>query len=224
MGRDIGKLAEATLEAWAAQVSVTANRAQNDREGWDYILQFPLENVSTGTPLDLRPSRPECLIQVKGLESKRQRKSIGLQNWEKLTKSPLPAFFLVLEFEHSNEPSNAYLIHAGEEWMSRVLKRLREIPEAEKVLQHKKTLDLTWSESNRLNSLDGEGLRAAILHHIGDSFEGYVIKKQNLLKELGGDVPFVIHFTTEPFENIDDLMNLWVDFAIGKVDTIPASK
>ena len=95
--RDIGSMAQAQLEGWTAQVSITSNVAYQDKEGWDYFLQFPESSVS-GLTLDLRPTRVECLVQVKGIETQKKRKQIRLSNWEKLVRTPLPAFFLIIQF------------------------------------------------------------------------------------------------------------------------------
>jgi len=224
-------MAQAKLQEWAGQVSITANPASQDREGWDFFLQFPLSQASESIPLDLRPSRIECLVQVKGLglshskkPVKRRRKSIELSNWEKLVKSPLPAFFLIVDYGSSNDPRNAYLIHVDQKWISSVLERLRKVPTEGKDRVNKQTLDLVWSEVNRIVSLDGQGLKSAIEKCIGNDFDGYVANKQKLRSEVGIDAPIVLHITSERFRNNDDLFNQLIDFAIGLRDSIPVSQ
>ncbi|MCP4425368.1 MAG: hypothetical protein GY803_12805, partial [Chloroflexi bacterium] len=125
MTRDIGDLAENKLIEWTIQAGITANKAYKDREGWDFILQFPFPELEVDIPLDRRDSRIECWVQVKGREAAKKSKSIKLSNWEKLIRSPLPAFFLIFDFGKENDPRNAYLVHVGEKWINIVLRKLR---------------------------------------------------------------------------------------------------
>ncbi len=225
MARDLGEMAQATLKNWAAQVSITANNSTSDREGWDFLLQFPPEPPTPGVPLDLRTTRIECFVQVKGIgTSTRQRKSVELSNWDKLVGSPLPAFFLVVEFGTEEVPQNAYLIHVNEEWIARVLKRLRELPESERESLNKHTLDLTWSLTNRIDSLNGRGLESEIRRHVGSNFDTYVQNKEKLRETVGRTSDAIIQFTSAEFKNVHDMHEEWVDFAIGLRNSISTSK
>ena len=49
--RDIGTMAQTKLEEWAAQISIKTNPAFMDKEGWDYLLQFPISQVGGNLPL-----------------------------------------------------------------------------------------------------------------------------------------------------------------------------
>lgn len=224
MARDLGSMAQAKLEEWAAQVLITANPSTKDKEGWDYILQLPYSSYNLEIPLDLRPSRIECWIQVKGIGAKRNRESISLSNWQKFVDSPLPAFFLIIDYGKEDIPQNAFLVHVDERWMVKVLKRLREVPKNKKRQLNKLTLDLTWSEEDSLDTLDGKGLEACIRKHIGDDFSSYIGQKQKIRKEVGQDASFSIYVSSTPYSNPEALMTDWVDFAIGVRESLPVAK
>jgi hypothetical protein len=222
MTRDIGTMAQAELLKWAGQVSITANLATLDREGWDYFLQFPASSPEIDSPLDLRSSRIECLIQVKGIGSPQTKKQVKLSNWEKLVKSHLPTFFLVIDFGKENDPQYAYLIHVWEEWISKVLHRLRELRGNQADILNKKYLYLMWSQADHLPSMDGRGLEHAIRNYVGDSMELYTKKKMEILEKVGDPVSSVLHVTSV-FQNIEEMWTELVDFAIGLRDEMPTS-
>lgn len=222
MDRDIGGLAEADLVRWTRQVGITPNKSGLDLEGWDYLLQFPFAEPPEGTTLDRRPARIECLVQVKGLEAARTRKSIKLSNWEKLVRSPLPAFFLVIDYGTQNDPGEAYLVHVGEEWIGKVLRRLRKLSAQDAEKLHQKTLDLTWGEADRLPALDGVGLMNAIKAYVGDDLDEYQRRKLEIREVAGDPVPAQMHISLA-FRSEEELWTELVDFAIGLRSEIPTS-
>ena len=222
--RNIGVMAQSKLEEWAAQVSITANRSTQDQEGWDYILQFPFSEIDIGIPVDLRQSRIECLVQVKGIETDKKNKQIMLSNWEKLVKTPLPTFFLIIQYGTENDPKNAYLVEVNEKWTTKLLERLRKLPEEQKHKLNKLSMYLTWSDSDRLDSLDGEGLKSKIEELIGENYSAYIQKKQKIIKEVGQGAPFIVHFQSMPFQNTAEMITEWVDYAIGLKDKLRVSK
>lgn len=215
-------MGEATLRHWASEVGAAANPAFVDRKGWDFVLEFP-QAESSDSPLDLRPPEISCLVQVKTTASDRQRRSIRLDHWERLVKYPLPAFYLVIVYgRESNDVKEAYLVHIGKKWTEKVLKRLRMLgPNADESIR-RKTLDLTWSDRERIMPLNGLGLEAAIRSYIGDRLDTYVNEKAQILQDVGDITPVLITFSMV-YEKRDDLMNDWVDLAIGLRDSIDVS-
>ena len=126
--RRVGKLGESTLYQWCAQVGITANKAIDDEQGWDYILEFPLGNSTTNIqiPLDRMPFPIKCLVQVKSTDGTDGKWSIKLSNWIHLINNPLPTFFLVFEFDGADSCQRAFLVHIDKIYIEKVLKRLRE--------------------------------------------------------------------------------------------------
>lgn len=221
--RNLGGMAEARLEDWAHQVGITPNKTKYDKEGWDYLLQFPYEADRSVLTLDERASRIECLVQVKGTDSKKARNSISLSNWERLVRTPLPSFFLVINYRSHNQPSEAYLIHIDKRWIESVFHRLRELGPEDAQNLHSKTLDLSWTKKEQLDSLDGEGLRSAILSHVNVGMAEYCKEKLDIQKNAGDPIPVLLEFTSA-FDSEEELWNSLVDFAIGLKENLLTSK
>lgn len=40
MSRDLGDLGELVLQAWCADIGITANKPTKDKYGWDFYLEF----------------------------------------------------------------------------------------------------------------------------------------------------------------------------------------
>lgn len=101
--RDLGQLGESTLTGWAAARSITAQRATNDRSGWDYLLEFPSRcDDKSPASRDREPASFSCLVQVKATSTGRLNRPVKLVNWHRLIKNPLPAFFLIVSAPDSS--------------------------------------------------------------------------------------------------------------------------
>ena len=222
VGRNLGGLGESDLERWSHQVGITPNPVKNDVEGWDYLLQFPFGQDLNLPTLDQRTARVECLVQVKATDSDRRRLAISLSIWEKLVRSPIPAFFLVIEYAGQSEPQNSFLIHVGNEWIESVLKRLRALKAEEAGNLHKKKLDLTWNEADKLDSNNGDALKSAVLNTMSMSMAQYAKNKLSFLESAGAPVPYRLKITSM-FETEQDYWEQLVDFAIGVSDELPSS-
>jgi hypothetical protein len=217
--RDLGTLGEAVLQQWCAEVGIIANRVQNDKSGWDYLLEFPLATRQLDEiPLDKAPSPVQTLVQVKSSDALGQGISVKLSNWYRLVMSPLPAFYLVLEFEHGSSCKRAFLVPVNDYWIRRILKRLREIGALKKRKPlSKASTTLRWAIEDRLESPGGVALKTAIGRHIGESFENAVTRKKNLVAGLGyenGAVTIEAKVVFDPGAGRSREQTL-VDFALG---------
>lgn len=223
--RDLGELGEATLKTWVAQVGVTANKASQDKRGWDFILEVPYENIKKNTqPFDKLINPMQCLIQVKSTDNNNTgRLSIKLSNWVRLVKTKLPAFFLILDFNGENKCQKAYLIHVYKDEIKKVLKRLRNLSsKIDSLKLNKKSLSLKWNEKNLISSLDGKGLIDSIVDHISD-FATYSMRKNKLIEKTGyenekGKITFNINMPDSYKE--DNFGEFWVDFTLGIIENI----
>jgi len=222
--RDLGELGEATLKTWVAQVGVTANKASQDKRGWDFILEFPYENIKKNTQSFDKSINPmQSLIQVKSTDNNTGRLSIKLSNWIRLVKTKLPAFFLILDFNGGNRCQKAYLIHVYKDEIKRVLKRIRKLSSKIDSLElNKKTLSLKWSDKDLISSLDGKGLTDSIAKHIGD-FDTYSMRKNELIEKIGyenekGKITF--NMNIPDYYREDNFGEFWVDFTLGIIEDI----
>jgi len=141
--RDVGTLGELKLEEWCAQIGITANRVQRDRTGWDNLLEFPLLphiQPPSNIPLDICLQPLQCFVQVKSTDDRCGRWSVKMDNWTRFIKSPIPAFFLVFEYDGKNLCQRAYLVHVDKIYIKKVLEKLRKISSKNKKLLHKKKI------------------------------------------------------------------------------------
>ncbi len=220
-------MGEAKLIDWVAQVGLVLNRSSDqDSTGWDFLLEWPLpESAGSNVisfPSDKQAPSIQCFVQVKATDGRSHRRAVKLSNWVRLVRSPMPAFFVVLEYDGANDCQRAYLVHVGEDYTRRILKRLRELSaksHADPEL-HRYSLTLTWTEADRLPSLDGAALMKGIESHIVDGMSSYAERKLKLLHSVGYEhfqrttkVVFRVPANKDPDE-------LLVDFLLGTVPSL----
>ena len=166
--------------------------------------------------MDIRPPEISCKVQVKSTDKQVGKiKGIKLSNWERMVKSLLPCFFVVVEFDGKVDAQRAYLVHVGKYWIGKTLEKLRELEaEAGKPL-HKCTMQLTYSESDKINSPNGKALEDAIRKHIGDDLQAYFMKKREWKNNVGYDEYRLKVHLTLPKMSYASTMETLVDFGIG---------
>lgn len=215
--RDVGEMGQKELEQWAAQAGMVANPVRRDRSGWDVLLETPFASEFR-LPLDRGGHPVQCLIQVKSTDARPGRWSVKLANWLRLIRSPLPAFFLVMEFDREPHCQQAYLIHVDKTLIEAVLRRAREVSVTSPGLPpHKSVFSFKYDREALLQSPDGEGLLAALQHHVPNSAD-YALEKQRLVSTIGygsgGNLVEVeLEFVPDdPTRGVQDLM---IDWALG---------
>lgn len=222
MTRDLGTLAEADLLRWAAQINLSANKSTQDREGWDFFIQVPYDTLESA-PLDRRDPRIECLIQVKGVGKNKGRKSIELSNLEKLVKSQMPTFFLIIVYKNELIPQEAFIVHVGDDLIEKTLKRLREVDEDSATSINKKTLDIVWNDKHKLPKLDGHGLITEIEKYIPEGMRKYTLDKLNFLESAGNPISSTLKISIQ-HEEEDVFWNKLIDFSLGIDESIQVSE
>jgi hypothetical protein len=183
----IGRVAQTTLEKWAAQVGITANPPLHDERGWDVLLQLPgtMPTPAQG-PLDKVPPEVSCMVQIKATTTDDTFEPINLANWRRMCTEPIPWFVLAMHIDSTTmEPTRAYLVHVDQHWCEKVLRRLRELSAEGKEAPHHHTLNVTWGEVNQLRELHGRELLRLIRHHIAPDQRRYVAAKLPWFDNLG---------------------------------------
>lgn len=186
-------MGEAILQGWAGEVGLIANKSSDqDATGWDFILEWPapLDPSACVIPLDKIPSPMKCLVQVKTTGKDIARWQVSLSNWLYLIHNPVPVFFLLLHFDRNNKCDQAHLVHVGAAYIEAVQREFRIITKSVQTKSNTKKLNtsrmqFTWSDSDLLPSLDGEGLQAAILKHVPSGLDNYIKWKQTQCASLG---------------------------------------
>ncbi|TXC73032.1 hypothetical protein FRC91_16395 [Bradymonadales bacterium TMQ1] len=222
MYRDLGNLGESIFETWCHHEGPTANRVTYDKKGWDYYVEFEGygDNCrADDVPLDLRPAEISCLIQIKSLDHTKKYCDVRLANWKRMAQSPLPAAFLVLEFDRQAAPQRAYLVPVGRDLIARTLKRLREFdPDDINTTKFNRcTMRLKWSSEYQLTSCSGSAFVDAMMEFIGQDSKSFFEKKREWLDSVGYEEGWG-RATFQITSEVDDL----VDFAIGLKPELPA--
>jgi hypothetical protein len=92
------------------------------------------------------------MVQIKTTRSGKQSESITLSSWQRMCKEPIPWFVPAVHLDENDRPCAAYLVHIGEAWCERVLRRLSELGPVACGHLHKHWMDVSWSEADRLPS------------------------------------------------------------------------
>lgn len=183
--RDLGTAGELSVQRWCALSGITATKPDIDRYGWDLLFELNSTH-DVKTARGLHESGIECKIQVKTTDGSTRTQPIELSNLRSMVTSSLPTFYLLLEFNSTEDPVNGYLLHMDEVHCEKVLERIRK--ETVKLggfrLNHS-TMKLKFTNAMKILPLNGEGLKSAIAKSIGNSQASYVIKKQNMLSRIG---------------------------------------
>lgn len=182
--RDLGKLGEYTFASWCAQVGLIANGSMIDKTGWDFYVEFPIsQDISTN---ELHKSAVNCKVQVKATDNREGKWQVTLSNLRQMATSQMPSFYVFLEFDSKSEVQRAYIVHVDNEYVYKILKRIREIEQKGSVTElNKKKMTIYYNEENEIKFLNGRDLQAALLKYIGENYIEYVENKNNYLKECG---------------------------------------
>lgn len=207
MKRDLGKAGENKFASWCSDVGITINKAEEDRHGWDYLLELPV-NRATGSAFDLHKSNMICKVQVKATEGKKLSKSVELSNLHSLATDPLPVFYLFLHFNNNANPVAAYLLHLDENHIRRILKLAREhISAGDGKRLHKKSLTLSYDDNHRLPEASGHGLLEHLREKYYPRWGSLLSAKQEVLNTAGfEDGAGTIQFTIDGADQRENLI------------------
>ncbi len=220
--RDLAELGESTLTLWAAHAGITPQRVFKDKNGWDCLLEFPMQQRFQGQPFDKIQSPISCYVQVKASDKSNPKFSVKLSNWLRMVLDPRPAFFLILEFAKKQECTNAYLFHCGHNEIADVLKRCRKLGDSKdlSILSHIKKV-VPIRDIDRLQKLDGTELAKRIKSTIGPSFDEYQKNKIAYRESVGYEIENTkFHFSLVGDQESNPTEKL-LDLFLGKQNSLP---
>lgn len=216
--RDIGTAGESFFAAWCASAGITANKSVSDSNGWDAFIEIDTV-VDLDNAQELHEPLVECKIQIKSTDGRKRGVDIPLSNLKKMVTTPLPAFYLLLEFDSSEAPATAFLMHVDESMCRKVLKRIRELISKDKTVKlNKKTMRLNFEDSMKILPLNAAKLKEAILSTVGQSASSYISKKQSHLANTGFE-DGVAHMRFS-IDNEADLEK-FIDMSLGRGGSVP---
>lgn len=220
--RDLGDLGETVFRGLCNAVGLTVHKAEKDRTGWDFLLEFPWEQEND-LPRDMLSAPIECKVQIKATDKKKKKTQVTVSNLSRLVKTQLPAFFCFIEFDGKDDPQAVYLVHVDEKIIEKTLKRIRELEAKgeEKLNKHK--VDIRYTDEDRLPDITGKTLKDAIKNYVPNGWAKYAENKNKLLNTLGfeeGKGQFTVTFSSKnPIEDIVDLsLGIREEICIDKSD------
>lgn len=209
-------MGESALALWCGQAGLIHNKSGIDATGWDYLIEFPARErraVSSLHDPDL-----QCRVQVKSSDHRKGYVDIALSNVHRLATAPLPAFFLIIEFDQNEVPQRAFLVHVDQDLIYRALEALALGSERDTKPAHRRTLRIRYSDQHRLQSPSGSSFATALTAAIGPSMLRYVDGKKRDLENAGYDNQSVgICFSTATNEDLEQL----IDVSLGLAASAP---
>lgn len=219
--RDVGDEGESYFKGLCSNVGITANPSTNDKHGWDYIAEFPIE-ASSSESMDRKSAPIECKVQVKSTEKRDKKLQVKVSVLYRLVKSQIPTFFCFFEFGRGPTPKNAYLLHVDSSLIDKVLRRVRSLEakgEADNL--HKHTLSIEYDDNHKFAHDSGYGLRHSIECHIPSGLDNYIKSKQAYLEKSGYTKES--HRMNLTFSSNNEVEKL-LDLEMGLIDSVSFEK
>lgn len=212
--RDLGREGEDAFSGWCNNAGISCNPSTNDKYGWDFIVEFPTDRTE-GIPIDSLPPPIECKVQVKSTEGNRKGEQVKVSALYRLVKYGNPAFVCFIEYGPAHHPESAYLVHIDQSWVDKVLKRVRELEmkgKGDKL--HLSKITIKYTDVDRIETLDGSGIKKKIKEFILNGMDEYVDQKKECLKNSGN--PGFKLRTTFDIEDVED----FIDVSLGLKESV----
>jgi hypothetical protein len=172
------KFAERTFALLASQSGAFANRAEEDENGWDYLMEFPAD-PATG-PADTHPAARKAFVQVKSTKSRRASCRVKLSNALRAAQSPQPWFVVLVRHDKTLDRTTIFAGHVWSGLMARSLKEVRCAENAAKQL-HRQFLTISFTDADDHTADLVEWMKRTIAE-VGENYEE---AKKALYRSLG---------------------------------------
>lgn len=221
---DIGKLGERIFSSWCTEAGITCNKSEEDKEAWDFILEFDDPRSNPSSTLDEKYPGLKCFVQVKSSNNSTSNKQIRLRNWEKMINNSFPVFIVRIEFDKKDKPKEAYLVHVGEELIEKTLRKLRGIDKDQSFLLRQKKQSYPIKEEFRLSDFSGSSLKELLLKQLGKGINAYVTWKKAYVQKVGyegGRFDFTFKLEDLYKGNPEEML---IDLSLGKINQLSIDK
>lgn len=182
---ELGERGEVRFRDLCLDAHLVCNKADRDRCGWDFIVEFPHAEAPFRS-LDHRVTPLSCLVQVKAIYDTAKAVKLRLSAAERLAKELKPTFVYVLRFDHSAQLADTYLIHLSGERLAEILRRLREesAKGTAKERINKKYITLSVTDCEAIPST-GQDFAQAVKDCCASGMAAYAGAKELELRTLG---------------------------------------
>ncbi len=205
---DIGAGGEHFFMGFCSVDGVTANKSNADKHGWDVFVEVEQE-TSELTQLTLHEPIIAGKVQVKSTRTTSLKVDVTLSNLRKMATSPLPSFYVLMDFSQGPYPQRAFIRHVDEALIREILERVNAHIIAGKAERlHKLTLRIDFGLGREIKLSEPSTFKSEILRAVGSSPAEYTDKKSMFLKTVGyEDGSHAMHFQLEGMENLTALVN-----------------
>jgi|GEM_PF-2557589 len=217
----VGKRGEQQLALWAAEHGIVCTRPDDDVNGWDYLLEYPImyECQEGSVSLDKIPNQIRCLIQVKSTKSLRRSVRISLINALRFAKTNMPCFFLFFCYNDSGL-CQIRLVHFDKDYISRALcsARMHSLVR-KKGKTSSKNFIVTCGASSELK-LDSSCVFDKIFDTIKD-MKSYSDDKSMIIEGAGYEEHGISgKFVLSANESYNDPVDMFIDLSLGIINKI----
>ncbi len=210
--KNFPEYAQSSFENLCNVADLTKNRSIQDREGWDYIVEFPRAKVA-GLPHDRQPGNATVRVQVKSKTSGKPTASIKLSNALRFASEPDPCFIALWWRTSDHSEERIYAKHFDKPLLEATLRRAREAHRDGKMDLNRLRLSITFD-----NSDDHTNDLVSWIRSIADTDQhDYANRKRQLTDELGFEGGRIGGTLKLPYGDVQKL----IDAAVGLPTTPP---
>lgn len=205
----LGEKGESRFKELCADASIICNKADRDRAGWDFVLDFPMDTFGA-LRLDHRKTPLSAVIQLKTVLSSTKHVTLRLNMAERIAKELKPSFIVVLKVDPDLRFGALYVIHIAGARLASILERLRlEDKKGSGDRLNELKISFTPRKSELVAKVSGEELRRALIAAMKGDMVSYIAEKAEALKTLGyeGGAPYRGSFTVRA-DRIEDLLDM----------------
>ena len=181
----LGKKGEDEFALLCSNAGLISNRVQQDRTGWDFLVELPFPISEPQEIWDRRPQPPECRVQVKTVWEHTNIVRVRLSSAERLAKHVLPACIVILVVAPDLRVVNVFAIHVLDEVLSRILELIRRCQAADSTRINKTFIGFRYKSLGVDLSDFKHGLDGFIKQIAGERPEEYVKVKSEQIENLG---------------------------------------
>jgi len=204
--------AQSSFEVLCDIANVTRNPSIQDREGWDYIVEFARARIP-GLPHDRQPGNATVRVQVKSKTDGKPTASVKLSNALRFANEPDPCFIALWWRDADHNEERIYIRHFDRPLIEATLRRAREAERDGKKDLNRLRLSIAFDDGD-----DHSRDLIPWIRSIGDTDQHeYANRKRQLASDLGFEEGSLGGTVTLPFDDVQKL----IDAAVG-LPTTPA--
>lgn len=186
MIQKVGSMGENYFNYLCGSEGINCNKSSEDMAGWDYILDFPFDNNKSSS--DTAKGPIECKVQIKSTTKDRKHSQVKLSNLLRFCKTPLPSFFVFIEFGESKTPQELFLVHFDNELIEKSLACIRNAEQVKKKKSlNNSSMRINYCDTHKIPYVSGEELKKAIEKFIPNGMADYSERKIKFTENVGID-------------------------------------